>query len=223
MKVHRARVSACGKYRHSPRSSHIVLPLILIGVPVEFAQSARLQGHNRGGDIGGGKVFSVNNLYAPAGAYLGGLHFAGKKCEGIRHRPRTFIHLFLLFRERTRQIAREDKQLVRRHILEGRLGHIEILRQHFLGRMVHPVCQKEGFEFVEVTIVEYEKELTAIGTKALNRVRNSAWEKPEVPSVDVIYKSASMLIDGGDARRSGGHEGPLCANMPMQLANAAFD
>jgi hypothetical protein len=33
----------------------------------------------------------------------------------------------------------------------------------------------------------------------------------------------AVLIDGRDARRPCGHHGPLCTNVPMQFANAAFN
>ncbi len=47
LKIHRARPSSRGEYRHSARAADEVLPFIRIRMPVQFAYTARMNGYNR--------------------------------------------------------------------------------------------------------------------------------------------------------------------------------
>src|SRR5260370_18989997 len=175
-KVHSASLSARGKHGHAALSFHEVLPFILVRMPVEFAQAAGLYGYNRRGNIGRGEITPVDDFYTAASGYLGRLHLAGEECEGIRNWPRAFIDLFLFFSERARQIAREYKQLSAGDISERRRCHIEILCQHLLGRVVHPLCQQECFELVEAALIDDQEKLATIPSQALNGMGDTAGE-----------------------------------------------
>ena len=102
MEIHRPRVPARCEYRHAPRALHVVLPLVLIRMPVQLAQTAWFQGHDRCRNIGGWKVFRVNDLYLAPLGYLGGLHPVSEESEGIWHCAGDGFHLLLLFRKRSR-------------------------------------------------------------------------------------------------------------------------
>src|SRR5260370_18029977 len=175
-KGHGASVSACGKHGHAALSFHEVLPFVLVRMPVEFAQAAGLYGYNRRGNIGRGEITPVDDFYTAAGGYFGRLHLAGEEREGIRNWPRAFIDLFLFFSERARQIAREYKQLSAGDISERRRRHIEMLCQHLLGRVVHPVGQQEWFELFEVALIDDQEKLATIPSQALNGMGDTAGE-----------------------------------------------
>src|SRR5260370_33302470 len=104
------------------------------------------------------------------------MRLGGEEWEGVWNWRRAFIDLFLCFSERARQIAREYKHFSAGDISERRRRHIEILCQHLLGRVVHPVGQQECFELVEVAVIEDQQKLATIRSQALNGMGDTAGE-----------------------------------------------
>jgi hypothetical protein len=45
-------------------------------------------------------------------------------------------------------------------------------------------------------------------------------KEPQVAGIDIVHEAAAVLIDGGDARRTGDHVGPFVFLVPVQLAHA---
>ncbi len=79
LEVHGAGTSASGEDGHASATLYVVLPLILVGVPVKFAETAGLECDDGSSNVGGGKVFRVDNLDLATFGYLGGRHLAGEE------------------------------------------------------------------------------------------------------------------------------------------------
>ena len=99
--------------------------------------------------------------------------------------------------------------------------HAEILGQHLGRRVLEPVAEQEGVVLVEVAVVEHQQELAAVGTEALDRMRDAGGKIPEIADADVVDEVAALRVDRGDARGAVEHVGPLGLLVPMQLAHAA--
>jgi hypothetical protein len=56
---------------------------------------------------------------------------------------------------------------------EQRGRHAEIFRQNFVWRVLEPIADIERVVFVEVAIIEDQKELATIGTEPLDGVRDA--------------------------------------------------
>jgi hypothetical protein len=54
----------------------------------------------------------------------------------------------------------------------------EIFPQNFVRRVLEPVADIERVVFVEVAIIENQKEFDTVGLEALDKVRNARWEIP---------------------------------------------
>ena len=65
--------------------------------------------------------------------------------------------------------------------------------------MGEPVGDRERAVLAEVAVVEDEEELATIALQALERVRDSGGEIPQVSLADVVLEGAALLIDGGDS------------------------
>src|SRR5262249_8758312 len=72
-----------------------------------------------------------------------------------------------------------------------------------------------------LAVIERNDELGALRREALQRVRQTGREKPEVTFLDVFDAGVPLSIDGGGAASSARHEGPLGRLVPVQLTNAA--
>jgi hypothetical protein len=83
------------------------------------------------------------------------------------------------------------------------------------------VGDQEGIIFVEVTVIEREKEFAAVRIETLDRVRNACREIPEIGDAHIIDEIPPLRIDRGDAGGAVKHVGPFGLLVPMQLAHAA--
>src|SRR3981189_283024 len=87
--------------------------------------------------------------------------------------------------------------------------------------MFEPVAEQECIVLIEVAVVEDQKELAAIRTESLNRVRNARSEVPEIAHPHVVDKVSSLRVDGRDPRGAIQHVGPFGGLVPMELTHAA--
>ena len=69
---------------------------------------------------------------------------------------------------------------------EDLLGHAEVLGQHVGRCMRDPVGHEQRVALGLLAVVEGEDELGALGTEALQRVRQAGREEPEVALLDVL-------------------------------------
>ncbi len=124
--------------------------------------------------------------------------------------------------QRRRHLAGEDVELVRvGHVGEACRRHAEVLGQHLGRRMHEPVAEEERVVLAEGAVVEDQQELAAVGTEALDRVRQARREIPQVADAEVVHEAAALGIDDGDARVAVEHVGPLGFLVPMHLADGA--
>jgi hypothetical protein len=49
-----------------------------------------------------------------------------------------------------------------RDVVEGRLGHTEVLGEDVLGRVREPVSDQEGFVLGEVPVIEHQEEFAVL-------------------------------------------------------------
>src|ERR1700689_3227418 len=103
-------MAAGSKDSHAPFTFDVVLPLIFVRMPVQFAQSTRFDGNDGGGNVGCREDRAVDELHASARGGLGGLHFACKEGEGVRHPARFRRDLGPLFFKWTWQIAGKNEE-----------------------------------------------------------------------------------------------------------------
>jgi len=108
--------------------------------------------------------------------------------------------LSLLGAEGTGKAGLENEKLLLGNFVEGRLRDAEVLREDFFGSMGEKVSQQEGVELIEVSIVEYQKEPAAIGAEALNGVRNSGREKPQIALTHIADEASAVMVYWGECR-----------------------
>ena len=124
-------------------------------------------------------------------------------------------------RQRGRHVAGEHVPSVAdvgRQVVEGRLGHPEVLRQHLARGVVEPVGDQERLVLGEVAAVEHEQELDAV-LERLDRVRQPGREVPQVADPDVVDEQPALLIEDADTTAAGDHVGPLGLLVPVQFAD----
>src|ERR1700757_76203 len=91
----------------------------------------------------------------------------------------------------------------------------KVLGEHVGRYVLEPVGDQEGIVFVEVAIVEDQKEFATVRIETLDRVWNPRWEKPEIADPDIVDEVAPLRVDGGDTGRAVKHNTPTppaCAN-----------
>ena len=186
---------------------------------MQFAHAARLDlDQGRGDGLGYREEFGVGDAHRPAFGLDRRLR-QHAMAETFRHRRRAGD---LVGIERPRKRRREDVELARvGHVGEGGSVHAEILGQHVGRHVLDPVTEQEGVVLVEIAVVEHQQKLGAVGTQALNRMRDAWREIPQVADADVVDEIAALRIDRGDARGAVEHVGPFGGLVPMQLAHAA--
>src|SRR5690349_16284789 len=87
--------------------------------------------------------------------------------------------------------------------------------------MGEPVADEEGRVFGKISVVEDENEFASIGTKALNRMRNAAGEKPKVAGLHIANEFVGIFVYAGDAAGAVGDVRPFRRDMPVQFAYSA--
>ena len=81
----------------------------------------------------------------------------------------------------------EDVPLARIwRVAEQRGWDAEILAEHFVRRVLEPIGDQEGIVLVEIAVVEDEQKFAAIRTEALDGMRNSGREIPEIADTDIV-------------------------------------
>src|SRR5262249_825490 len=115
----------------------------------------------------------------------------------------------------------EDVELVVGEVSKGALGLLEVPGENLPWRMRQPVRDQKARVLVEVAVVGDEQHLAAVVVEALDRVRDTAWEVPDVTLADVVLEGAQLRVDGGDPRPPGDHVGPLGLLVPVQLPDRA--
>ena len=124
-----------------------------------------------------GKFFLSTILTSPPGFSLDGCMELVRKRNLLSISPVTAPRLGLLLCERPRQIALEDVELVLGNIVKGGSGRIEVLRQHFLGRVLEPVAQQKRRELIKVTLIKDQQKLASVWTETLDGVRKRRQER----------------------------------------------
>ncbi len=87
--------------------------------------------------------------------------------------------------------------------------------------MRHRVTQQNRLGLGEIAIVEHQQEFRAVRLEALNRMRDPAWEIPQVVLFHVSDETLTVFIDRRDPRRAVEHDRPLTCRVPMQFTNPA--
>jgi hypothetical protein len=103
---------------------------------------------------------------------------------------------------------------------ERRGRNAEVLGKHLAWRVLEPIAKQKGIVFIELAVIEDQKEFAAIRIETLDRMRHTRWEIPEVADADIIDESAPLRVDRRDARGAVEHVGPFGSLVPMQFANA---
>src|SRR5260370_24754528 len=82
LEVHGASAAAGGEYGHASLAAKVVLPLVGIGVPMQFADAARLDGYDGSGD---GRRYlegaGINDAELTAVVAVCGRALHGSKCK----------------------------------------------------------------------------------------------------------------------------------------------
>ena len=128
---------------------------------------------------------------------------------------------FLVGLQRSGNLGLKDEQLLLGQLLQSLLRDAEVLGQHVLGRVRHPIGEQDGGVLGKVAVVENQQELSAVGIQSLNRVRNSRGEIPKIVFLYVGDEALAVGVDRGDSRASIQHERPLRGGVPMEFAHAA--
>jgi hypothetical protein len=87
--------------------------------------------------------------------------------------------------------------------------------------MSQPVGYQPGIEFGGLAITEHDNELAAIGTNALQRMREPRRKVPKVTDADVLYTRPPVSVHDRNAALAVGHDGPFCGPVPVQFPDAA--
>ena len=123
-------------------------------------------------------------------------------------------------REVTGHGALEDPEIVQRNFRKRLRWNAEILGQH-LGRcMREPVRHQQCIEFVGMTVIEADHELTTVRTKPLQRMRRAGRKVPDIALLHVGNIGPALRIENGDATIAVGHDRPLGCLMPVQLTDS---
>src|SRR6266853_7008793 len=194
LKIHRPGASTRGEDSHASLAADVVLPLIRIRMPVQFAQSARLQLHNCRRNRRHGEVLRVDDLHFAGRCYFARLYFLRAEVEAPSHHTGSLRRLILLVLQIRRKTCLKDVRRPLRHFVECRCRYVEVLREYVLGRVCHPVRNQESLEFIEIAIVEDEQKLASVWAQTLNRMRHSWWEEPKVALPDVVDKASTPVI-----------------------------
>src|SRR5476649_577042 len=126
-------------------------------MPVKLAQTAGFEPHDGCGNVCNREIPAVDDFDFTTGGDLGRRDSAGAEDKFIVDAACNLGGLLLLFGERPRRVRGEDVQSLFRDVVKGGRGRVEVLCQNFLGRVLEPVAEQEGGEFVEVSLVEDEQ------------------------------------------------------------------
>src|SRR5258708_34235941 len=101
---------------------------------------------------------------------------------------------------------------------EQRRRNTEIFAEHFGRRMFEPIGDQEGVVFVEIAVVEYQKEFTTVRTESLDGMRNAGGEIPQIADAHRINEIPPLRLDGREARTALNTVGPFRAVMTVEFA-----
>ncbi len=124
--------------------------------------------------------------------------------------------------DRAGRLHQEDVELVGRDVVEGLLGHAEVLGEDVLRRVSEPVGEQDGRVLVEVSRSSKTRRSSQPSSPIpWIRVRHAPREEPEVALADVVQERLASPGDGGDPRAALQHVGPLGLPVEMELADGA--
>src|SRR5580700_2291755 len=214
-------LSVCSEDADLGPAPDVVLPFVGIGMPVQFAQSARFKRQNYSRYRRRYRKLLLGN---EALGSAGKVHQRGRaKSKLMAHltRRETWIHR----RRRIgwRHLARDDVDFFFRQ-LRNRFGRqAQVLRQHLRRRMRKPVGNTERTELRESPVVEDEQKVTLLRTDTLNRVSVSLGEIPYVAGSEIRDLGIAGRSDDGYAATAADHVGPFGRNrVPVKLAQGAW-
>ena len=216
-----SRPPAGREHRHPPLARIEKLPLIRIGVPVQFAQPARLQRHHRRRRGRHRKTLRIDDPhFAALVAHRRRIFHRPKRKIDRRHSQGPRRHPFILF-ERRRQVRLKNEIFFFGKIRQRALAHPEILGHHVRRCMRHPIRQQHRLVLRKISIVEYQQEFAAVRPQPLNRMWNPGREEPQLILGHIGDETFPLQIDAGDARVAVQHDRPLGSRVPMQLPHPA--
>ena len=93
--------------------------------------------------------------------------------------------------------------------------------QRLLWHMGEHVGDRKRAIFGEHSVWKCQQEFAAVWRQTLDRMRNAGWEIPQIAGSDIGGEVMAVVVDRGDARVAGEHEGPLGFLVPMQFTHAA--
>lgn len=130
----------------------------------------------------------------------GRLHSAGLEVNTVRHGSGSLGGLSLLGAEGTGKAGLENEKLLLGNFVEGCWRDVEVLGEDFFGSMGEKISQQEGVGLIEISVVEDEKESATIGSEALNGVRNSGREKPQIALTHIADEASAVMVYWGECR-----------------------
>jgi hypothetical protein len=81
--------------------------------------------------------------------------------------------------------------------------------------MLEPVADQERVVFVEIAVVEHQKEFGSIRIEPLDGVRDTCREIPEIADTHVVNEVPPLRVNRRNAGGPVKHVGPFSFLMPM--------
>ncbi len=190
-----------------------VLPLVRIRMPVQLAQSSRVEVQD---DPGHGLRDRETARADPpfAAELVDRVGLLGQEPVFVRCRRRI---------QRTRHHGRRDWAthevgFLGRKSVEGLFGLSEVLGQQALRRVAQPVGDAESAELGKVAVIEDENEMTRFVAQAGEGMGVAAGKIPDIARIEVVDLGGAGRIERGGAHTSLEHEGPFRGGrMPVKL------
>ncbi len=156
--------TAGGKNGHSPFTRHVVLPFIGIGMPMQLAQTTRMNGHDRCRNCG--RYLEGAGVHDARLATLGAVRncrLIRAKCEIVRRHTEGPCRFALIICERPRRFSLKNEKLFPGQIFKSLAGNAKILGKHLSRRMRYPVAEQNRLVFRKVAIIEDQQKLGSVG------------------------------------------------------------
>src|SRR6201994_2271112 len=112
----------------------------------------------------------------------------------MRGSGRVLLNCAAIRHQVARHVALEYPEIVQRDLRKGFGRHAEVLRQNRWRRMREPVSDQQRVEFVGVTVVKTDDELAAIRSKALQGMRSTGREIPEIAGFHIGNIGPSLRV-----------------------------
>ena len=152
--IHGAGAAPGGKNSHAALSGVEVLPLVGIWVPMKFANSTGLDRYDRGASRGYFECVRVDDADFPAFVALGGRKLHGAKSKIDRRRAKLSASDAVIFLKRAGNCGLKNEEFLLWHVCESLLADTKILRHDVRRCVRHPVGEKHGLVFGEVSVIK---------------------------------------------------------------------